>query len=46
MLATFLREGAKGRTAILVAFAQLADIEVELIERTDAKRESDSIALV
>ena len=45
-LATLLREGVKGRTAFDIAFAQLADVEFELVERTVRARDLDTVALL
>jgi uncharacterized protein (DUF2336 family) len=45
-LATLLREGAGGRTAFNIAFAQLADVEFDLVQRTVAARDLDTVALL
>jgi uncharacterized protein (DUF2336 family) len=45
-LATLLREGAKGRTAFNIAFAQLADVEFDLVQRTVRARDMDTVALL
>jgi uncharacterized protein (DUF2336 family) len=45
-LATLLREGPKGRTAFNIAFAQLADVEFDLVRRAVSARDLDTIALL
>jgi uncharacterized protein (DUF2336 family) len=45
-LATLLREGAKGRTAFNIAFAQLAGVEFDLVQRTVSGRDLDTVALL
>ena len=45
-LATLLREGAKGRTAFNIAFAQLANVDFDLVQRTVSARDMDTIALL
>ncbi len=45
-LATLLREGAGSRTAFNIAFAQLADVEFDLVQRTVASRDLDTVALL
>jgi len=45
-LATLLREGPKGRTAFNIAFAQLADVEFDLVQRAVGARDIDTIALL
>jgi uncharacterized protein (DUF2336 family) len=45
-LATLLREGTRSRTAFNIAFAQLADVEFDLVQRTVASRDLDTVALL
>jgi uncharacterized protein (DUF2336 family) len=45
-LVTLLREGADSRTAFLLAFARLADVDFELIQRTVANHDLDTVALL
>jgi uncharacterized protein (DUF2336 family) len=46
VLATLLREGAPGRTAFMAAFARLADVDFDLIQRTVAGHDLDTVALL
>jgi uncharacterized protein (DUF2336 family) len=45
-LAGLLREGAGSRTAFNIAFAQLADVEFDLVQRTVAAPDLDTVALL
>jgi uncharacterized protein (DUF2336 family) len=45
-LASLLREGARSRTAFTIAFAQLADVEFDLVQRTVTARDLDTVALL
>lgn len=45
-LATLLREGMPSRPAFLVAFARLADVEIDLVERVVETRDLDTLALL
>jgi uncharacterized protein (DUF2336 family) len=45
-LATLLREGMAGRTAFNIAFAQLADVEFDLVQKTVTARDLDTVALL
>jgi uncharacterized protein (DUF2336 family) len=45
-LAGLLREGTGSRTAFNIAFAQLADVEFDLVQRTVAARDLDTVALL
>jgi uncharacterized protein (DUF2336 family) len=45
-LVTLLREGAGSRTAFSIAFAQLAGVEFDLVQRTVAARDLDTVALL
>jgi uncharacterized protein (DUF2336 family) len=46
VLATLLREGAPSRTTFMAAFARLADVDFELIQRTVAGHDLDTLALL
>jgi uncharacterized protein (DUF2336 family) len=46
VLVSLLREGAPGRTAFMAAFARLADVDFELIQRTVASHDLDTVALL
>ncbi len=45
-LVSLLREGAPGRTAFMLAFAKLTDVDFELIQRTVAGHDLDTVALL
>jgi len=45
-LATLLREGKGGRTTFILAFAQLAEVDFNLVQRTVASRDLDTVALL
>ena len=45
-LATLMREGAKGRTAFNIAFARLAHVEFDLVQRTVEARDLDTVGLL
>ena len=46
LLVSLLREGAPGRTAFIAAFARLADVDFELIQRTVGNHDLDTVALL
>ncbi len=45
-LATLLREGNKSRTAFYIAFAYLAGVEYDLVQRSVSTRDLDTVALI
>lgn len=45
-LASLLREGTGSRTAFNIAFAKLANVEFDLVQRTVAARDLDTVALL
>ena len=46
VLVSLLREGAGSRTVFMAAFARLADVDFELIQRTVASHDLDTVALL
>ena len=46
VLATLLREGPAGRTPFMAAFARLAEVEFDLIQRTVMGNDLDTVALL
>ena len=46
MLISLLREGAAGRTAFMLAFANLADVEFGLVQRSVEQGDIDTVALL
>jgi hypothetical protein len=46
VLARLLREGKPGRTAFMLAFARLADVEFEVVQRAVDAHDIDTIALL